>query len=98
MGYKIYSVTKLNEKTQQYGGGLLDVSFNSKDESVWFNIKKQTGINITADGRTTGVFKDGLTVAVKFSIAEVGSIIYAIDNKSEYSVPHNYCQERRCGF
>lgn len=89
MGLKIYSATKLNAKTNQYGGAILDVSFNSKDESIWFNLKKQTGVNVGSDGRTSGIYKDGASVAVKFSIHEAGSLLYAIKNKSEYSVPHN---------
>lgn len=83
MGLKIYSATKTNN------GSIFETSFNSKEENVWLSLKKQTGINVGADGRTNGVYKDGATVKVKLSVAEVGSIIYAIENKGEYSVPHN---------
>ncbi len=83
MGFKIYTATKTNN------GSILDISFNSKDESIWFNLVKQTGTNTGPDGRVNGTYKDGAKVAVKFSYLEAGSILYAIRNKTEYSVPHN---------
>ena len=81
MGLKIYSP---NAKVT---GGVLDVSFNSKDGAAFFRATKQTGWD---DEKKLGSFKEGQSIGMKFSQDELGSFVYAIRNKQKISLYHRF--------
>ena len=69
MSLQFYSANKSNT------GAMSSWSFNSKDQSVWVRLIKQTGSNQSASGGTNGTYKGGAAINVKFNIDEVGGII-----------------------
>lgn len=71
MGINFYSVKTDNS------GAALDVSFSSKDESIWFKVIKQVGSTVK-DGRRNGTFSGGATKNVKINIDEAGALIRAV--------------------
>jgi hypothetical protein len=81
MPLSIYAARKDNS------GAALFVSFNSKEQSFYFELMKQTGWNAEKD---TGVFKGGQRTRVKFSMDEVGDMMHAISNKRTASFYHKF--------
>ncbi len=69
MSLNFYSANKTNT------GAMSSWSFNSKDQSVWVRLIKQTGSNQSASGGTNGTYKGGAAINVKFNVDEVGGII-----------------------
>lgn len=88
MGYTTYSANK------QGTGALAEVSFNSKDESIWLRLTKQTGTTTSPSGRQNGTYKGGARANVKLSIEEAGGIIHAVRTAGQFSAFHSTADKK----
>lgn len=68
-------------------GGLLNVSFNSKDGAIFFRVQKQTGWD---EGTKKGSFKGGAFINCKMTLEETSSFIRAIRLNKSVSFYHSF--------
>ncbi len=68
--------------------GALDMSFNSKDGSVYWRLAPQSGYNDSQ--RAKGVYDWKSAVNVKLDVGEVGAILRAIRTDSEFKFFHDF--------
>ena len=75
-------------------GGVLAVSFNSKDQSVFWRVTKQTGWN---DKINKPTFAGGETVTFKLTQDEAGDIIHAVSGHDQCGFYHTFNNESSTG-
>ena len=83
-----FSGTKANT------GGVLAVSFNSKDQSVFLKVTKQTGWN---DKINKPTFAGGETVNFKLTQDEAGDMIHAVSGHDQCGFYHTFNNESSTG-
>lgn len=75
-------------------GGALFVTFNSKDQSVFYRVIKQTGWN---EQTSKPSFAGGAVINVKLSLDEVGEFIHAISGHDACKFYHSFNKEVTTG-
>lgn len=80
--------------TKSLTGGALFVSFNSKDQAVYFRVIKQTGWNEQISKPT---FAGGPTLNLKLSPDETGEFIHAINGHDSCKFYHKFKDEVTMG-
>lgn len=80
--------------TKSNTGGVLAVSFKSKDQSVFFKVTKQTGWN---DKINKPTFSGGETINFKLSQDEAGDIIHAVSGHDQCGFLHTFNNESSTG-
>lgn len=80
--------------TRANTGGVLAVSFNSKDQSVFLKVTKQTGWN---DKINKPTFSGGETVNFKLTQDEAGDIIHAVSGHDQCGFFHTFNNETSTG-
>lgn len=80
--------------TKSGSGGALFVSFNSKDQSVFFRVIKQTGWN---DQTSKPTFAGGATFSIKLTSDEVGDFIHAINGHDGCKFYHKFNEDVTVG-
>ncbi len=80
--------------TRANTGGVLAVSFNSKDQSVFLKVTKQTGWN---DKINKPTFSGGETVNFKLTQDEAGDIIHAVSGHDQCGFFHTFNNESSTG-
>lgn len=68
-------------------GGLLNVSFNSKDGHAYLKFVKQTSWDASARKAS---FKGGETIGFKLSPDEIGQLMYCIRRQESHGFFHNF--------
>jgi hypothetical protein len=66
-------------------GASCGISFNSKDQCVFFNLKKQVSWD---PKKRVGSFWDGKHALIKLSINEVGDVIRVLEQNTDFSAYH----------
>lgn len=75
-------------------GGVLSVTFNSKDQSAFFRLTKQVGWNDTTKKPS---FSGGAMINVKLSADEIGEFIHAIGSHDSCGFYHSFGEDVSTG-
>ena len=80
--------------TKKVSGGAAFIETSIENQCFFVNFVKQTGYN---EQDNKGIFVDGPSFKLKFSINEAAGIVSAVENKSEWKFFHNFEENKSSG-